>query len=537
MQTATKEQTGAMLLQSQVRPSWWKSWRYWLLAALAVQYIVLQLATGVEYMDAPRNLHWGLYFTEQPRFLIDTEDVNDRVRGFPPTPASLAPNGLAIGHSAPLHPWWGPLYLVLFGGVWKLTGSYTALRLVVPIAAGATVLLTYMFGARYFNTRVGLLAAVFLALFPIYRENGPISFVEPLSALLILCALWAFLAQRTALTVLLGTLTVLGKIDMIVLYFGTITLAALAGAHNSGQRPWLRHVAVCLTGPLVVLLPWLYVIYILNARPTTVAGGPQLAVFLTLAPLMFDQLFTVRPLIAVSLLGLLGAAAGWAVWLHKGARPAVYQVLVSWLVLGCVVVLVYSAMPGASNNPRVVIPALPAFCLLVADGFDKMRARFSRFIISYALILFVLIDIVGVWYQVLQARAADHYMPVWAALRDQPRGFVLTNDFWNAALYSRQPVTWFDMDTAFQHNMLQNVDHFRSYIAVTPIRYIVLPQEQDAPPAYMLSPAAQAYAGLPLGRALGWELPPEPAPEVRMFLEQHYPKQSIGDIDIFVVDR
>ena len=34
---------------------WWKSWRYWLLAALAVQYVVLQLATGVEYMDAPRN--------------------------------------------------------------------------------------------------------------------------------------------------------------------------------------------------------------------------------------------------------------------------------------------------------------------------------------------------------------------------------------------------------------------------------------------------------------------------------------------------
>jgi hypothetical protein len=138
---------------------------------------------------------------------------------------------------------------------------------------------------------------------------------------------------------------------------------------------------------------------------------------------------------------------------------------------------------------------------------------------------------------VLQARAADHYMPVWAALRDQPRGFVLTNDFWNAALYSRQPVTWFDMDAAFQHNILQNVDHFRSYIAATPIRYIVLPHDQVALPAYMLSPAAQAYARLPLGRALGWELPPAPAPEVRMFLEQHYPKQSIGDIDIFVVER
>lgn len=527
------------MIQNRLQASvpWWKSWRCWLLAALAVQYVVLQLATGVEYMDAPRNLHWGMYFADQPRFLIDTEDVNDRIRGFPPTPASLAPSGLAIGHSAPLHPWWGPLYLVLFGGVWRLTGSYTALRLVVPIAAGATVLLTYAFGARYFNPRVGLLAAVVLALFPIYRENGPISFVEPLSALLILCALWAFLARRTGLAVLLGTLTVLGKIDMIVLYFGTIVLTTLAGMRAPGERLPLRHVVICLAGPLLVLLPWLYLIYVLNARPTTVAGGPQLGVFLTLAPLMFDQLFTIQPIGAVSLLGVLVAAAGWALWLRKGAQSIVYHMLAIWLVLGCVVVLVYTAMPGASNNPRVIIPALPAFCLLVADGFDRMRARISRLAIGYVLILFVLIDGVGVWYQLLQARAADYNMPVWAALRDQPRGFVLTDDFWNATLYSRQPVTWFDMDTTFQSNILQNVDHFRNYLAATPIRYIVLPHDQHAIPAYMQSPAAQAYDRLPIGRALGWELPAPPAPEVRAFLEQHYPKQSVGDTDIFVLDR
>jgi hypothetical protein len=516
---------------------WWKSWRTWLLAALAVQYAVLQIATGVEYMDAPRNLHWGLYFAEQPRFLIDTEDVGDRARGFPPTPAALAPSGLATGHSAPLHPWWGPLYLVLFGGVWRLTGSYVALRLVVPIAAGATVLLTYAFGARYFNPRVGLLAAVLLALFPIYRENGPISFVEPLSALLLLSALWAVLARRTALAALLGTLTVLGKIDMIVLYFGTVVLTTLACARTPGERLPLRHVAACLAAPLLLLLPWLYLIYVVNARPTTVAGGPRLDVFLTLAPLMFDQLFTIQPLVAVSLIGLLGAAAGWSLWLRQGARPATYCLLAAWLALGCVVVLVYSAMPGASNNPRVVIPALPALFLLVADGFDRMRARLSRLTLVYVLTLFVLIDGVGVWYQVLQARAADFNMPAWEALRDQPRGFVLTEDFWNAALYARQPVTWFDLDPAFQSNILQNLDHFRSYIASTPIRYIVLPHDERATPAYMLSPAAQLYDRLPLGRALGWNVPQPTAPEVRAFLEQHYPKQSAGDLDIFVLDR
>jgi hypothetical protein len=408
---------------------------------------------------------------------------------------------------------------------------------VVPIAAGATVLLTYAFGVRYFNTRVALLAAVLLALFPIYRENGPISFVEPLSALLILSALWAFLARRTALTVLLGMLTVLGKIDMIVLYFGTIALSALASARTPGERLPMRHVAICLVGPLLVLLPWLYLIYVVNARPTTVAGGPQLSVFLTLAPLMFEQLFTIQPIVALSLLGLLIAAAVWSLWLRKGARPLVYQVLAIWLALGCMVVVVYSSMPGASNNPRVLIPALPAFCLLVADGITWLHARLSRLTICYLLTLFVLIDAAGVWYQVLQARAAAANMPVWEALRGQPRGFVLTDDFWNAALYARQPVTWFDMDTTFQSNILQNLDHFQNYVAATPIRYIVLSRDQHTMPAYMLSPAAQLYDRLPFGRELGWKLPEAVAPEVRAFLEQHYPKQSIGDADVFVLER
>jgi len=100
--------------------------------------------------------------------------------------------------------------------------------------------------------------------------------------------------------------------------------------------------------------------------------------------------------VAVSLLGLLGAAAGWSLWRRKGAAPAVYHLLASWLALGCVVVVVYAAMPGASNNPRVLIPALPAFCLLVADGFDWMHARLSRLTLCFLLILFVLIDGVGV---------------------------------------------------------------------------------------------------------------------------------------------
>jgi hypothetical protein len=398
------------------------------------------------------------------------------------------------------------------------------------------VLLTYLFGARYFNRQVGLLGAVLLALFPIYREHGPLSFVEPLSALLIGGALWAFLARRTALAASLGALTVLGKIDLILLYFGTVLITTGLSLCTPAERFPTRHVAICLAAPLLVLLPWLYLTYVINGRPTTVAGGPRMDIFLTLAPLMLDQLFTVKLWLAVSLLGLLCTAVGWSLWLRKGAQPVVYRLLVAWLALGCIVALLYTATPGASNNPRVIIPALPVLCLLVADGLERMRPLFSRMTLCYMLLIFALADGAGICYQVLQGRASTAMMPVWEALRDAPHGFVLTEAYWDAALYARQPATWFEHDPAFQRNIMHNLDHFHDYIAAAPIRYVVLPRDQQLGPAYLHTPEVRLYESLPLGRELGWAKQPLAAPEVRAFLDKQFPKRSVGDFVIYTLD-
>lgn len=61
--------------------------RFWyigVLAALATQFVAMQLATNVQYFDAPRNLHLVIYTAEQPRFLLNTEDTYDRIHGFLP---------------------------------------------------------------------------------------------------------------------------------------------------------------------------------------------------------------------------------------------------------------------------------------------------------------------------------------------------------------------------------------------------------------------------------------------------------------------
>src|SRR5262245_11067308 len=103
------------------------------LVLIAGQFLAIQLWTGLEYGDAPRNLHWGAFLTEQPAFLTGALDEYDMTKGFVPDPPTLAPKGYARPGGAPFNLRWGPLPLLLLAGVWYLTGSPVALELVVPL--------------------------------------------------------------------------------------------------------------------------------------------------------------------------------------------------------------------------------------------------------------------------------------------------------------------------------------------------------------------------------------------------------------------
>jgi hypothetical protein len=68
----------------------------------------------------------------------------------------------------------------------------------------------------------------------------------------------------------------------------------------------------------------------------------------------------------------------------------------------------------------------------------------------------VIVNGVGVAYQVLQARVTSAAMPVWSVLRAAPPGVILTDQYWQAALYTHQPVTWFEHDPVFQRNIMHH---------------------------------------------------------------------------------
>jgi Dolichyl-phosphate-mannose-protein mannosyltransferase len=506
--------------------------RFWIVLLLAIQYVLFQLIWPVEYQDAPRNLHWGIYLTEEPRFLLDAEDTYDRTYGFPPEDLSLAPAHLARDQGTWFHPWWGPLYPLLIAFFWKLSTSYTLLQLFSPLCAGLVVLMTYLFGARYFNRRIGFTAALLLAITPIFREHAVLSFTEPVGALLLLGAFWSHLKRNSLWTVIAGSLSVLMKIDLILIYFGTIVTTEWLHRrdHKSAYDP--RHAFASLGIPGVIAGAWLFVNYGINNRPMTVMGAPNVESLMNLAPLVLEQFFTTVPLFTYLTLGLMILCIALAVWQRSFADVEVYRLLGIWSGLGIIVLLVYMLFPGAANNPRVLIPAFPALFLLIAAGINQLAVRPRMVVESYLVLILAMMSAVGALYQLILSEELEATMPAWEVLRDEPKGYVMTEYFWHANLYARQPSTWFLGDPVYEHHILHDLENFQPYLEEYPIRYVMLPLEDDPARQYD-SRFVQIYQALGIGRMLELRSESVAAPEVRTFLEETYPQEKAGEYVIF----
>jgi hypothetical protein len=519
---------------------------FWLICVVASQYIWFQLFTQVQYLDSPRNLQWGIYVWEEPRYLIDAENRYDRTNGFPPTPLSLAPAGLASGTGGTMHSWWRPSYLGLFALAWAATGSFTALELIVPIAAGITVVLTYLFGLRYFSEPIGIVAALLVALQPNYREMAVLTMVEPISALLLLAALWALLTRRAWLTALLGMFAMLGKIDMIALYYGMLAIYLGVGwwyqRRQGGQQAsfqfetrWQRY-AIMAGIPLLALGPWLYWIYVVLGRFGRAAGGASWEMFALALPLMGDQFFILGRIFALIGLAcmLMFAILGM---LRPCQMPPVRIMLGLMSMLGIVILIVYASMPGASDNPRIAIPVLPMVMLLVAQGIATARRLLMLYAALVLIPLYLFGNISGGLYQLVESRADRDLKPAWAVLRNSPPGLVLTEHYWEATLYGRQPATWFQHDPEFQHAILHDTAAFKQYLQDAPIRYIVLPQAASDYAALANEPISLLYNQLNYRRAFPFEDQTLVDPSVRAHLEATYAKQTVGRYLIYTVPR
>jgi hypothetical protein len=453
-----------------------RSHTFWL-TILAAQFAVWQLLLGVQYGDAARNLHWGMVVAENPRFLIGDRDPYEMVTGFIPNPPTLAPAGGPRAEYAPFNPLWGPVPLLLMAAAWGLTESHVLEALVVPAAAGLTVIASYCIGRQLFDKQVGIVTAVFLALFPLFFERAIISYGEVMSALFMTLAIWAYLRNRTTLAALMGILTVLCKVNMGPLYCGVIGCSLIYRLCYRRDRRSLIHCLVALVAPALALMLWSW---FRTGDPLPSAGGPLLLSMFKVQSLnMLQMLFYIPWYGAILTLSIIGVCAAMGLRSPRlGAQERV--IFVSWIALGVVALLIYMATPYLDNSPRVLLPSLPAVALLVAEGWRRLAHQWARRIAFYLIALFVVVNSCIIYYDTESMRYTQTFTELWQVLREQPRGFTLTPAYWPTLWQTRQPVTWFDGDRQFEANILHNRANFVRYTTEHPIRYIVVPRAGTA---------------------------------------------------------
>jgi hypothetical protein len=450
------------------------TWRWFWLILLAGQFSLLQLWTGVQYGDAPRNLHWALLTVENPGFLSGAPDPYDRIDGFVPDPPELAPGGEVSSQPATFHRWWGPVPVLLMAGVWWLTGSQTLMTLVVPVAAGGSVLACYGLGAWLFDQRTGLLAAAFVALSPLFYQNAVISYSEAISTVFLLLALWSYMRGQVVLTVLLGAVTLLCKMDMAVVYGGVVGCSLLYRLYHRMERRLIVNSLLALLVPGLSLMGW-YWLRTGFPLPMGTGQGLSLYLFSLVALDMLQNLFFIPWYGAILTLGVIcvGVVSGLRSPRLNGEQRLI---LGSWVVLGVFVLLVYMMTPGAGNTPRVILPSLPAVALLAVEGWQRLPRPWKRRVGFYMGALLITTSAFVAYFIVAHRPFLEAHRDVWQFLREQPPGFVLVLEPWSTLWHTGQPVTWFEGDSQFQQNILHDRENFINYTQEHPIRYVPVPR-------------------------------------------------------------
>ncbi|NJN16178.1 MAG: glycosyl transferase [Oscillochloris sp.] len=450
-----------------------------LVMVLAGQFSIVQILMGAQFGDAPRNMHWGILTFEQPNFLLDGLDTYERIKGFPPDPASLGPRGEWNNEYAGLHRWWGPALPLLFAAVWAISRSQMALQLVIPLVAAGVVLLTYRFTLRYTNQRAALIAAAFLACYPLFREYSSVAYSESFSALVLTAALYTYLRGRTVLTLALGTVAALSKMDLIFLYCGVVGICMLADRIRRERYLPLVHHLVALCGPLLLASPWIWFHY-LHAGSSSPTEPFSAGLFLIIFPMMIELTFYAPWFISLLTFSAIGLVVAMGLR-HRTLPPLPTIALISWFGLGLFVTLLYCATPGAGNNPRIIIPALPALAILFGAGWPQLAVYWRRRLGAYLIALFVTVNLAVIgynWY--VYGQPVRNVQPAFAELREREPGFVLTPLYWETILNTRQPATWFESDPTFQANIMGDIANFTHYIETYPIRYVLLPDNDPA---------------------------------------------------------
>lgn len=238
----------------------------------------------------------------------------------------------------------------------KLFGDgILAVRLVSVLSGTLSVLCVYLLGKELINTKVGLMAAAFLALFPIHAHFSRIGVHNINDSLMVCLCLW--LALRALRTGRLSTSVLSGV-------FTGLTLYTYVGT---------RFVLILVLGVFIYVA--LFQRNLLKQHLANL-GAFLLAAFITVAPMAY--FFIKNPLLFVGRIGQEGILFnGWLFDHAERTGQSVGAVLLDQFSRSTLVYIADGTAGSFFNSPRPYLNILGAILALLgmAYSFQKIRQR------------------------------------------------------------------------------------------------------------------------------------------------------------------
>jgi len=339
--------------------------------------------------------------------------------------AQLAPTGIITEVIGNFHP---PLYFLLLHGWIAISGaSEFSVRLLSALIGTCSIFLIYRVGRLFFNQSVGIMAALLLCLSRFHIFYSQEARMYSLLVLLTLASMYYFIklirgnylsdkAWYLLFSVLLLYTHNMGLFIIIAqnLFLFSFTLFS-RNRTGINLKKWLL-----LQGLLIVIyLPWLIVVFKqlnLVSHSSWSVPTPEMATILhTFVSYSGTRLLSIlfALLLLSSIINFQRPAKNQ--WRFPDAGK-IYLFLI-WLAVPVILPFVVSRLSTPIYIHKVTIGALPALCLLVSRGIDRIHLRSIRIPVIVLFVILALFNLKHYYKQTHrdQWREAARYIDSYAA--------------------------------------------------------------------------------------------------------------------------
>ncbi len=342
-----------------------------------------------------------------------------------------------LGREEPF--WSPPLYHMIAAGVYSLSNLISsdfadfAAKFVSPVFSVLALIFSFLTIRKLFNSKIAFYSTVFLASIPIFLDYSIFSYVESTLTFFVVLSIYFMVSGKIALSGIAAGLSILTK------YNGAFVLPVLVFIlyKKQGKNRFYKNAAIVIGLSLLIASPWLLRNWVLLGNPiwpflNFAFNGYESRSFssLNLNNIIDPDLYV------FTYMGIFGVPDGnyralamvnlpyfeilFFIWMagtfifslpfivgilnFKNIRKSYknYDIGIILVLSYLILFFMYAANVGFSVS-RMLLPALPAFALFWASGFEKMiKNRLFRkmaiFLLTAVIIGFVLAEFVKIKY-------------------------------------------------------------------------------------------------------------------------------------------